>query len=85
MTGFIRHRWHRRAAEFADKSGVADAQALFADYAFQAKARRAVHFFSGQRRTAKGAGDRVFGTVFQCGGEAQALIATQCAERADRT
>ncbi len=50
------------------------------DPSFEAQPRRAVNFFGGHRRATKSAGNRVFGTVFQGGGETQALIAGKRAE-----
>lgn len=84
LAGLVRHAGHVRTAEGADKFCLADAQTLSAHQAFEAKPRRAVDFFSGQRRTAEGAGNRMFRTVFQCGGKAQAFIAVARAERANR-
>ncbi|MCY1425646.1 hypothetical protein D9M71_414380 [compost metagenome] len=84
MAGFFGHRWHHGAAEFADKTRLADTQTPPINQPLQAKTRCAVDFFGSRRRTTESAGDRMFGAVFQGGGEAQALIAVERAEGADR-
>ncbi|VVO11468.1 hypothetical protein PS691_03440 [Pseudomonas fluorescens] len=63
---------------------MADTQALFTDPPFKPQPRRAENFFGGQWRTAERPGDRMFGTVFQGGGEAQALVTAQRTQRPDR-
>ncbi|MNF93469.1 hypothetical protein D3C84_761470 [compost metagenome] len=60
LTGFVRHRWFVGATEFADKTGLADTQALPVHQAFEAQSRCAVDFFGGRWRAAERTGNRVF-------------------------
>lgn len=80
LSGVAGHRGRGAAAQVADEGGLADAQAAAFHQAFEAQSRMACDAVGGLRRTAEGAGDGVFGTVLEGGGEGQAAIRVEIAQ-----
>ena len=77
------NRWYGLAAQGANEAGLADAQQAAIDQALQALPGMAVDRLRCARCLAERTGDGVFRTVFQCGGQRQAIALVEIAQRMD--